>query len=253
MYLRTIIVLFLSLLLITCSNRDKTKKNEITVFCASSLTKPVEEIKSRWEKDHDQRIVLNFASTGTLSRQIEYGAEADIFLSANHEWMDYVQEIIQISSEPITLAINRLVVIAPTVSSLDSMNFQQLLETMTHSKHKIAIGDPGHVPVGKYTKSALDNLNVYKDMGSKFILAKDARNALRLVELGEAQYGFVYFTDAISSTLVRTVAQVPDTTYDEIAYEALLLSSNKTNARLFFDYLTSQESRKIWDQHGFIF
>ena len=235
-----------------CGNPNKPDK-EITVFCAASLTNVIQEIKSDWEKEHDQKIVLNFASSGTLARQIEYGAKADIFLSANREWLEYIQKVNGIKSNSKPIAKNRLVVITGTNSGADSASFQQMLQSISTANQKIAIGDPGHVPLGKYTKNALEKLRIYQSLSSVFILAKDARNTLRLVELGEADYGIVYGTDAISSSNVKIIAEVPEENYDPISYEAILINQDKSSAGLFFENLASAESCKAWAKHGFIF
>ncbi len=237
--------------LVSCSSSRKTEE-QITVYCAASLTNVINEIKSAWESEHHQNVVLNLASSGTLARQIEYGAEADIFLSANDEWMEYVVNISSPQDHPKTIAKNKLVVVVPVKSDVDSMNYESFIDFLIDHKAKISIGDPGHVPLGKYTKEALDEQKIYDDLIPQFILAKDARNALRFVELEEASIGFVYLTDALSSSKVKVIAEVPASTYDEISYKAILLNSQNSSASSFFQYLTSENSRKIWLKHGFI-
>lgn len=252
MYWRFFLGLIASIMVTSCSN-NKNSDNQISVFCAASLTNVIEEIKSEWEKTHDQKVILNVASSGTLARQIEYGAEADIFLSANSEWMSFVQGLLKINDQPKTVAKNRLVVVSPAGSRMDSVEFQYLFKAIVGSTQKIAIGDPGHVPLGKYTKMTLEHFSVFKELNTRFILTKDARNCLRLVELGEVEYGFVYVTDALSSSKVKIVAEVPESSHSKITYEAILLNREKVSSRLFFDFLKSEYSRKVWKEYGFIY
>jgi len=238
-------------ILASCNNSGKSEER-ISVYCAASLSNVINDLKSGWEDEQHQNVVLNLASSGTLARQIEYGAEADIFLSANDEWMEYVVNISRAQDHPKTIAKNKLVVIAPVKSDVDSMNYESFMDFLMSHKAKISIGDPGHVPLGKYTKESLDAHSIFDELISQFILAKDARNALRFVELEEASIGFVYLTDALSSSKVKIIAVVPADAYDEISYEAILLNDQNDSALSFFQYLTSENSRKIWLKYGFI-
>jgi molybdate transport system substrate-binding protein len=241
----------LTLVILTSCNIKKSEE-QINVFCAASLTQVINDIKTNWGKGHQQNIVVNFASSGTLARQIEYGAEADIYLSANQGWMKYVVDIKKPHNPPRTIAKNKLVVIAPLESKIDSMNYQSILALLKSGNSKISIGDPGHVPLGRYTKSALETAGIYDGLISRIILAKDARNAMRLVELEEASWGIVYFTDAISSSSVKMIAEIPSDNHDEIIYEAVLFDSQNEDANSFYQFLISEHVRKIWLQYGFI-
>ena len=235
-----------------CGNEKKTG-NQINVFCAASLSNVLVDIKSEWEKTHGEKIVLNLASSGTLARQIEYGAEADIFLSANHQWMEYVQETTKKSSNAITIARNRMVIVTGIENEFDSTDFESVIQLMLQLNDKIAAGDPGHVPLGRYTKSALEKNGLYENLSDRIILAKDARSTLRLVELGEASFGFVYMTDATASEKVKVIAIVPNKLHEEIRYEATLINDQSVEANSFLQFLTSPEASPFWIRHGFIF
>jgi len=240
------------LVMVSCMPKNESE-NQITVFCASSLFPIVEAIKIQWENNHKERIIVNSASSGTLARQLENGAPADIYLSANQEWMNYLLESPTLKKHPISIASNRLVVAAPVNSTLDSMDINRFLDTLGKLHTNIAIGDPGHVPLGKYTKQFMVHFMIYEALSSKLIITKDARSALRLVELGEAEVGFVYQSDAITSGKVKIVALVPDEIHEKIVYQGLLLDDSNPSSKTFMEYLTSTEVSDIWKINGFMF
>ena len=237
------------LFLVSCGHQ-KESINHITVFCASSLSPVIEQIKSEWEKNHDERLIINAASSGTLARQIENGASADIYLSANKEWMNRIVESLKIKSLSKSIASNRLCAAAYLDSKLDSMDINDFSGSLDKLKGMISIADPAHVPVGKYTKQALEYYHIYDTLSPKFILTKDARSALRLVELGEVDIGFVYLSDALTSTKVKIIALIPPEGHERIVYQSILLEDNKSN-REFLNFITSQHSLTIWEKYGF--
>ncbi len=251
MYPRILICCFIALALLSCVNK-KNNENRITVFCAASLTPVIEEIKQEWEKVHPAQIIINSAASGTLARQLENGAQADIFLSASPEWMEYVVHSLQPKNIPKLIAYNKLVVIAPRDNQLDSMDINELLTVLDTQKGKIAIADPGHVPLGKYTKESMEFYHLYNQLSTHFILTKDARSTLRLVELGEATFGFVYLSDAISSDKVRIVAAVPEKSHQEIRYEGIILNDKPTSILEFYDYLSAPTNSGMWIRNGFM-
>lgn len=236
-------------LLVSCKSE---KKDQIVVYCAASLTNVMEQIKADWTQGSQTEILINSASSGTLARQIEYGAEADIFISANHQWMQHLMEVKNIPSSPKVIARNRLVVIANIQSEFDSLDFEQLIKWLRTYQGKISIGDPGHVPLGKYTKETLEKYDVYDHLTNQLIQTKDARSALRLVEIGEAAVGFVYQTDADSSEKVRVIGVVPSESHSKITYEAILIDQENKQADRFLLYLSSGSTDKTWMQHGFM-
>lgn len=246
---KNLLFIFSFLFLSACVNQ-KESKNHITVFCASSLFPIIEQIKIEWEKNHDEKLIINAASSGTLSRQIENGASADIFLSANKEWMNHLIESMKLKMHPKPIASNRLCVVTYHDSELDSMDINGFFGSLDNREGMISIADPGHVPLGKYTKQALEYYQRYNGLSTKFILTKDARSALRLVELGEVDAGFVYLSDALTSTKIKIISLIPPEVHEPIVYQSILLDENDSN-REFLDFITSLPSINLWEKYGF--
>ncbi len=244
--------IFLLFLFSVCSCDDnKTHENEIVVFCASSLSPIMEKINTQWEKNHQEKIIINSASSGILARQIENGAKADIFLSANMDWIDHLLNSMSINKQAHNVASNRLVVVAPIDNDIDSIGLQDLLLVMINENGKISISDPGHVPLGKYTKESLDFYDVFDKMSSQMVNTKNARSALRLVELGEASFGFVYLSDALKSKKVQIVARIPEESHRPITYQAIIVNDSKSKTMDFFEFISSSETLDIWTKMGF--
>ena len=224
------------------------KEDRIQVYCAASLQPVIKELCLQWEESNKQKVVINAASSGTLARQIKNGAAADIYISANSDWMAYLQQTMQFDAEPISIAANKLALIVPEDSNAKIDSISDLAET---SIGKIAVGDPGHVPLGKYTKELLNYKGIYDKLKSKLILTKDARSTLRLVELGEASAGIVYYSDAINSARVEVVSIIPSDLHSPIVYESVLLNSESEASQSLFNFLTDQNQKEVWNKYGF--
>ena len=250
MTFRILTILFLFLISIACQNQTKSS-NKISAFCAASLATVLEQIKTDWEREHTDRVIINSASSGTLARQIEYGAQADIFLSANHDWMAYALDATANFNKPQIIARNTLVLISGAEAGIDSIDFQSSIKMLHEDSGKIALGDPGHVPLGKYTRQTLEFYGIFDSIQNRVILAKDARSTLRLVELGEAAFGLVYLTDAIPSDKVKIIAIAPGTSHDQIEYEGVLINESNQAAKQFLAYLSSGRANAIWVRNGF--
>lgn len=246
--IRNILLLILSIFVLSCNTTNKEPR--LIIFCAASLSPIVEQIKLHWEKDHAEKIIINSASSGVLARQIENGAQADVYLSANREWMNYLTASLKLKNHPKSIVTNRLVIISSLSSSYEATDMKGILDLLNKLNCKIAVGDPGHVPLGKYSKQCLDQLKVYEDLSSKLILTKDARSSLRLVELGEAELGFVYRSDAFTSTRVKIIAEIPEEFHSKIEYQGILLNES-TSSQEFLNFLTSGENSDIWKSNGF--
>ena len=219
------------------------------VFCASSLMPVMEHMKDKWEIDHAEKIIINSASSGILARQIENGAQADIFLSANQDWMNYLVQRNKLEYLPKTIASNSLAVVAPIESGMDSVDFIDL--KLSEQKGNYSIADPGHVPLGKYTKESMEYYNIYNLLTTRLILTKDARSTLRLVELGEVFLGFVYLSDARLSTKTRIISVIPRESHQTISYQAIIVNESKPVSANFLDFLSSDENIHIWKKMGF--
>ncbi|HHU2963523.1 TPA: molybdate ABC transporter substrate-binding protein, partial [Escherichia coli] len=196
----------------------------------------------------------SFASSSTLARQIEAGAPADLFISADQKWMDYAvdKKAIDTASRQ-TLLGNSLVVVAPKASeqkdfTIDSKtNWTSLL-----NGGRLAVGDPEHVPAGIYAKEALQKLGAWDTLSPKLAPAEDVRGALALVERNEAPLGIVYGSDAVASKGVKVVATFPEDSHKKVEYPvAVVEGHNNATVKAFYDYLKGPQAAEIFKRYGF--
>ncbi len=249
---RQLFILFLSSSGLFYCTSQPPETSSFRIYCAASLLPVITAVKAEWSKNHHEKIVINAASSGTLARQIEYGAECDIYLSANQEWMNYLIESLNLKSQAITIASNQLVVCAPKETELDSMDIDALLKRGLSSMGRIAMADPGHVPLGKYTQQFFSFYGIEKKLIKNLILTKDARSTLRLVELGEVSLGVVYLSDAFTSKNVKVIAQIPTKCHEQISYTCIFVSSKNSSSQMFLNYLISNENKNHWIENGFL-
>ncbi|MGQ8337002.1 molybdate ABC transporter substrate-binding protein [Sunxiuqinia sp. A32] len=236
--------ILLIVVMVGCSGAKKNSSKEITVFAAASLSDVITELTENFEQEKDVTIKLNLAASGTLARQIDQGADADVYLSANKSWMDFLVEK-EKTLENEVFAKNELVLISPSDRDFQFLKVDSLL---LYSKSKIAIGDPGFVPAGKY---AMQVFNYYKlDLSSRLFQSQDVRSALMMVELGELDFGVVYKTDALASKKVKIIHTFPEETHEPVEYYRALIST-KGLAKEFYDYLYSSETKKILGNYSF--
>lgn len=221
---------------------------KITILAAASLTNVLDEIKTEYLKTHPNNdIILGFASSSTLARQIEQGAPADIFISADQKWMDYLIDQKIVHHKQLLVA-NTLVWITQNNNDIPITLSPQKLGTWLKDSIKIAVGDPSHVPAGIYAKEALVNLHIYDQIAPHFINASNVREALLYVELGEAEFGIVYGTDAKISQKVKVALTFPKDSYPKIEYPMALLNKK---AQDFYDYLKSKPAQDLFQARGF--
>jgi molybdate transport system substrate-binding protein len=228
------------------------KAVNLNISAASSLSNVLKAIDALYTKANPNvTISLNTGASGTLQQQIENGAPADIFLSAATANMDGLQnENLIINNSRKNLLNNTLVMIVPNDSMLGLTSFNDLtLAKVT----KIAIGDPKSVPAGIYTKAAFDELGITSRIQSKFILGANVTQVLTYVAGGNVDVGFVYSTDALSSTQVKVVANAPADINAQIIYPAAVLkaSTHSTAAQAFLDFLSSDQAKALFIQFGF--
>jgi molybdate transport system substrate-binding protein len=265
--LLTIGLIALSLVITSCSTANSTATSAtdststttttidpiiLNVSAASSLSNVLKAIDALYTKSNPNvTISLNTGASGTLQQQIENGAPADIFLSAATANMDGLQnENLIINNSRKNLLNNTLVMIVPNDSMLGLTSFNDLtLAKVT----KIAIGDPKSVPAGIYTKAAFDELGITSRIQSKFILGANVTQVLTYVAGGNVDVGFVYSTDALSSTQVKVVANAPADINAQIIYPAAVLkaSTHSTAAQAFLDFLSSDQAKALFIQFGF--
>jgi molybdate transport system substrate-binding protein len=225
----------------------------VTVFAAASVTNAITDIGNMFGGKGGGNVTPSFAASSTLAKQIENGAPANVFISADEEWMNYLSERRVIVPESrFNLLGNRMVLIAPADSSLKvaikpGFPLAQLL-----GADRLATGDPDHVPVGKYAKTALEKLGTWKSVESKLARANDVRGALALVERGECPLGIVYSTDAAVSKKVKVVGTFPEDSHPPITYPAALVSGKDTPAaRGFLDFLKTPDAKAVFIKYGF--
>ena len=234
------IAFFLTFLLISTLVGCPKKATETILVCAASSTEPaLIEIASAAKKELGAAFKINAASSSTVAKQIEQGAKCDIYLSANSQWMSYLEKksLIKKNSKKILLK-NSLVFIK-------SKNQK--------AKNKFAIADPSHVPAGKYAKEALVNLGRYKELEKILLLGKSARDTLRLIELGEANLGVVYKSDALSSSKVSIDKEIAQKYYSKIAYPiAIVKKSKKKSSEKVLNFLFTKEASEIFKKWGFL-
>ncbi len=239
--------------IVSCSTASTKKQaSQITVFAAASLTDVLSELVDSFEVKYQTKVTTNMASSGTLARQIVQGGNPDVYISASKKWANYVDStgyILKGFKTPI--AHNKLVLIAPTNSQLkvaaidSSLQFLSLL-----GKDRLSIGDPAHVPAGKYAKQALSYYGWFGQLDKKLLPAKDVRSALMVVEMEEAPVGIVYQTDAQKSSKVKILATFPECSHKDIVYVAGLCHE-KAEAKSFYTYINSDETKAIWAKYGF--
>ena len=226
----------------------------ITVFAAASLTNALQDIASEYEKGRDVKIVSSFASSSTLARQIEQGAPADLFISADQQWMDYASEKKTIDNgSRVTLLGNDLVLVAPTASQPQPVNISKTTDWKSLLKgQRLAVGDPDHVPAGIYAKEALQNLGAWEQLSPLMARSNSVRAALALVERNETPYGIVYGSDAIASKKVTVVGIFPKESHKPVEYPlAIVTDHNNARVKAFYDYLKGPEAAVVFKKYGF--
>ncbi len=227
----------------------------VTVFAAASTTNAINDIGKIFAEKGKGTIIASYASSSTLAKQIENGAPANVFISADEPWMNYLEErkLIEPGSR-FDLLGNKLVLIARSGSSVDKMEIGPKMDlAKLLGEGKLATGDPDHVPVGKYAKAALEKLGVWKEIESKLARAADVRGALTLVERGEAPLGIVYSTDAAITPKVKVVGVFPADSHPKIVYPTALVAGKATAAaKSLLQFLKTPEARTVFEKYGFV-
>ncbi|WP_416896893.1 MAG: molybdate ABC transporter substrate-binding protein [Minwuia sp.] len=244
-------LILISALLVLCTG---ARAADVTVFAAASLTEVIGDIADAFEDRTGLDVEISFAGSSVLARQIRRGAPADVIVSANTDWIDYLEDgnaIIARSRR--VFAGNRLALVtrednaeaAPSLAALAADPDFGLL----------AIGDPDHVPVGTYAKEALLELGLWERLSERAVRAGNTRAAMAYVQRAAAGYGIVYRTDALAFSGIRIIELLPAETHDPIRYEAAITfqgnALNGENARLFLAALLSPEAAGILGKAGF--
>jgi molybdate transport system substrate-binding protein len=226
---------------------------DITVFAAASLKTALDDAAKLYQAKTGDKVAISYAASSALAKQIEAGAPADIFFSADLDWMDYLQgkTLIDVASRQ-TLLGNTLVLIAPKASDVVLPITKDFpIVAALGPDGRLAMAGVDAVPAGKYGKAALSYLGVWDAVAPRVAQAENVRAALALVARGEAPLGIVYGTDAKSEPAVRVVGIFPADSHPKILYPVALTAAAKPEARKFLDFLLSSEAAPAFEAQGF--
>lgn len=224
----------------------------VMVFAAASLKDALDESAKAYQAVAGDRIVVSYAASSALAKQIEAGAPADLFISADLDWMDYLEQRRLIRTDTRrNLLRNRLVLVAPADSKASVSIAPGFPLAALLGNGRLAMANPDVVPAGKYGKASLEALGVWKDVQSKIASAENVRAALVLVSRGEAPLGIVYRTDAAADPRVRVVGLFPESTHPPIVYPIAMTAGAKPSAGAFLNWLSEPRARAVFEKHGF--
>ena len=244
---------FAAVLLALAAHTAMAAGHVLTVFAAASMTNVLQAAGDAYTAETRVPVRFSFAGSSALARQIESGAPADVFVSADQEWMDYLQERKLVAGElRVNIATNSLVLIAPVDSTVKLKVVPGFpLAAALGAKGRIATGDPASVPAGKYAQAALTSLGVWSSVASRLVPADNVRTALNFVARGEVPLGIVYATDALGEPKVRVVDTFPATSHPPITYPAAITATGGADAAAFVRFLRSARAQAIFDKAGF--
>jgi molybdate transport system substrate-binding protein len=231
--------------------QDKT----LTVFAAASMKNALDDINALFTQRTGVKVVASYAASSALMKQIESGAPADIFASADLDWMNYGSQKKVIKDDTrINLLGNKLVLIAPKDSKLGDVTIGQGFDlAKLAGDGRIATGDVKSVPVGKYAKTALEKLGAWQAAERKFAMVESVRAALTLVSRGEAPLGIVYETDAKVDPGVKIIGAFPADSHEPITYPVAATVNAKPEAAAYLVFLRGPQSKDIFEKYGFSF
>ncbi len=226
---------------------------DVTIFAAASLRDALDELAREYERQGRGKAAISYAGSPMLARQIEKGAPADLFISADTDWMDYMAKrgLIRIETR-VNLLSNRLVLIAPAESRAQLTIRRGFPLAALLGDRRLAMADPDSVPAGKYGRAALEGLGVWGEVVPKIARAENVRAALALVARAETPFGIVYRTDALAERRVRIVGEFERALHPEIVYPAAIVASSRSKiAHEYLRYLRSNAALAVWQRHGF--
>ena len=224
--------------------------DSVTVYAAASLTNAMADLEKLFERQNNIDIKTSYAGSSTLAKQIEAGAPADIFISADEQWMNYLQNKKLIANnQRINLLGNKLVLIAPKNTTVN-IKMSKSYDPSTAFTGKLCTGDTKSVPVGKYAKQSLTSLGWWDKIQPRLVETEDVRAALNFVARGECQLGIVYATDAAISKDVKVVGVFPDNTHNPIIYPLGLIKNTKVSTK-FYQFLQTKQANTVFKNYGF--
>ncbi|WP_137043088.1 molybdate ABC transporter substrate-binding protein [Pseudolabrys sp. FHR47] len=252
MFKRLVTLIALAFVL-TGSPRVAAAQDTLTVFAAASMKNALDDISAVYTKQTGVKVVASYAASSTLIKQIEQGAPADVFTSADLAWMDYgVEKKVIKADTRVNLLGNRLVLIAPADSMLSNVAIGPGFDlAKLAGDGRITTGDVQAVPVGKYAKAALEKLGAWQTAAPKFAMAESVRGALALVARSEAVLGIVYETDAKVEPKVKIVGTFPQDSYPPVVYPVAATTTAKPGAAAYLAFLRGKEAKAIFEKYGF--
>ncbi len=234
-----------------CSTEASGEGRPVIVFAAASMKTALDDIAAAWHRETGQVVRVSYAGTPALARQIEEGAPADVFISADRDWMDYLAQRGMVRS-PRALLANRLVLVAPQKSEVALQLGPNAPLAAVLGDGRLAVANVDSVPAGRYAKIALDSLGLWPQVAKRLVQSTDVRAALRLVSRGEAPLGIVYATDARAEPMVRVVDIFDQDTHPTILYMGAMTSeSSNPQSAAFLDFLGTPTARDIFGREGF--
>ena len=229
---------------------DKTNQKTVTIFAAAGTNVAIEQIVKHYEKQTGCKVITNFASSSTLARQISAGAEFDIYISANSKWMDFVEEKKLIDSGTRKdLLFDRLALIAPA-DIAGNFRDQTIEQILLNTTGPVALGDPAHVPVGLYTKEALQTMGCWMHIQDRIVPSLSVQAAQLYVETGQCQLGVVYQAGASQSQKVKILHLFDETLHTPIRF-SVAMASNSPNGKELLEFLRMPAAQQIFTNAGF--
>jgi molybdate transport system substrate-binding protein len=253
MYRRRVMLAAILLASFLCGMPFAAHPANVTVFAAASLKEALDEQARQFESRTGDKVVVSYAASNALARQIEAGAPADLFISADLDWMDFLdQRKLLAPGTRVTLLGNTLVLIAPATSNVTLKIGAGFGLASALGDGRLAMANPDSVPAGKYGRSALEALGVWASVETRIARTENVRAALALVARGEVPLGIVYRTDALAEKGVRVVDTFPASTHPTILYPAAVVATSQSpSARPLLDYLHFPAAAPIWEKYGF--
>jgi molybdate transport system substrate-binding protein len=235
-----------------CALSPPVAAETITVFAAASLKEALDAAVKPFESRAGHRVAISYAASNALAKQVEAGAPASLFISADTDWIDYVESRgLAVAGSRVNLLANDLVLIAPASSATALRIAPGFDLARALGKGRLAIANPSSVPAGKYARAALSALGVWSGVEARLAPAENVRAALAFVARGEAPLGVVYRTDALAEKGVRIVDAFPPETHPPIVYPLVLLKGATPAARALAAHLASPGARATWQRFGF--
>ena len=252
MLMKAVLLRSILALSMTAFASSQSVADTLTVFAAASLKNVIDEIADLYEAESSDTVIVSYAGSATLARQIEMGAPADVFISANTAWMDYLsdQALLEEASR-FNLASNQLVLISSTQNLDLSLDDPQELIVLLQNEY-LAMGMVESVPAGIYGKQALSFYNLWDALNPQIAQADNVRSALALVASGEAPLGIVYQSDAVAEKNVSVAARFPASSHDPIVYPVATIKESHKQTGLFLQFLRSKHSKAILERNGFL-